>query len=471
MGIYKKKSIPKSRNENKLSQDGTTIKNQTQINNFLNNNNQTNSNNNLSNRKNKNMTSINNYNLNYKQSIQKSRNQQQSISINSNNTNSKYGSFDKINNNKKKVNMNLIKNNNIEFILNQLKIHPFCTLKKSSCKKNNMSNNNDNGDKKAYKVSGAVSIEHASSEIENDRKNKTINNNKNTNENHREVRPSSHKQKFQNSPSAFDFLKKTAEYIKGTINTKTNSYSKDMRVNKKSARNCSYNDSQKSYNETGVMNNNKNKNTINSKISFDGILSNKVVHQRRTSAMSNGTKHIHNVNININNQINIGGKQFHELLAFSDMNKKNYFNNNINSKNLCSLLNNKDKLFDGKKNIYISRNKNQSLDFNSLTNNTNNPTNNPSSYGNHKMNSINDIHNSGNNMYKTQYKINSEIKNSVSNFNNSKKKQNKKIRLTSNTLFRSMKAINNNNANEKNNNNKGGEGNHHSKGKMSGNFN
>jgi hypothetical protein len=112
IGIYKKKSIPKSRNENKSPEE--IIKSQTQINNGPNNSNniinslknnnnininQIGNNNNLSNRA-KNITSINNYNLNYKQSIQKSRNQQQSTSINSN-TYSKY-SFDKINNIKKK---------------------------------------------------------------------------------------------------------------------------------------------------------------------------------------------------------------------------------------------------------------------------------------------------------------------------------------------------------------------------------
>ena len=84
MGIYKKKSIPKSRNENKLSEEA--IKTQTKSNNFLSstfnfNNNNGNTINIKSNLKN--ITSINNYNLNYKQSLKKSRNPQQSISINS----------------------------------------------------------------------------------------------------------------------------------------------------------------------------------------------------------------------------------------------------------------------------------------------------------------------------------------------------------------------------------------------------
>jgi hypothetical protein len=120
IGIYKKKSIPKSRNENKSPEE--IIKSQTQINNYVNGS--INSNNNINNLKNnkininqlgnnilsnrtKNITSINNYNLNYKQSIQKGHNQHQSISINSN-TYSKY-TFDRINNFIKKI--NLFKNN------------------------------------------------------------------------------------------------------------------------------------------------------------------------------------------------------------------------------------------------------------------------------------------------------------------------------------------------------------------------
>ena len=59
------------------------------------------------------------------------------------------------------------------------------------------------------------------------------------------------------------------------------------------------------------------------------------------------------------------------------------------------------------------------------------------------MNSISDIHNhNNNNIYKTQYKMNNAFSGSIiKNKNNN----NKKIRLTNNALFRSMKAINNNN--------------------------
>ncbi len=442
IGIYKKKSIPKSRNENKSPEE--ILKSQTQINNFINGNNDSNKNinnlksnninqlgnNNLSNRA-KNITSINNYNLNYKQSIQKSRNQQQSTSINSN-TYSKY-SFDKINNVKKKKNVNLIKNNNIEYILNQLKIHPFCTLKKSSTKKiiqSNSNRNNKKEDKKSSKKSGVLSSNNLSrNELEkNYAKNRTINSKYQYNH---DISPNSRKKKFESSPSAFDFLKKTSEYIRNLHNK--SSHSKDDKLYRKSARNCSYNEKQKSYVDEKNINF---KSKINNKISFDGFMNNNIKgnnnHKKTNTFNNNGAKHIHNVNININNQINIGGKQFHELFSFSDLVKKNP-NNNINNniKNIFTLTR-KDK-----KNNYNSRNKNQSLDFNAYTNNQ---TNNANSIGSNKMNSISELQNGNNNIYKTQYKINNGFTENIKNKNSN----NKKIRLTNNALFRSMKVINNN---------------------------
>ena len=439
IGIYKKKSIPKSRNENK-SPEGI-IKSQTQINNFINGstNSNTNINNNVDNLKNnkinlnlnqlgnntlsnrtKNITSINNYNLNYKQSIQKGRNQQQSISINSN-TYSKY-SFDRINNIKKKI--NLFKNNNIEYILNQLKFRPFCTLKKNSARKTLQSNSNRN--KKEEKKSAKKN--ETNNNERNCNKNRTINN-----QNNNDISPNSRKNKFQNSPSAFDFLKKTNEYIRN-MNGK-NSNSKDIKVYKKSERNCSYNEwQQKSYAEDKNNNTKKKKVNMSNKMSFEGIIGN---NKKSRTINNNSSKHIHNVNININNQINIGGKQFHELFSFSDLVKKNSGNTNI--KNLFSLSRNKEK-----KPNYISRNKNQSLDFNSYTNNQ---TNNMNSIGSNKMNSKGEANN---NIYKTQYKVNN--KKFAANNNIKNKNGNKKIRLTNNALFRSMRVINNNNNNYINNN-------------------
>ena len=441
IGIYKKKSVPKSRNEDKSPEE--IVKSQTQINNYINgsinsnNNLNNNNNNNIDNLKNnkinlninqlgttlstrtKNITSINNYNLNYKQSIQKGRNQQQSISINSN-TYSKY-SFDRINNVKKKI--NLFKNNNIEYILNQLKFRPFCTLKKNSKRKVAQSNSNRNKKEEKRSTKKTTELNINNNKERNSAKIRSINGRNNNND----ISPNNKKAKFQNSPSALDFLKKTSEYIRN-MNGK-GSYNKDIKITKKSERNCSYNEWQKSYAEDKNINNkNKNVNIINNKIPFEGILSNANNNKKSRTLNNNGSKHIHNVNININNQINIGGKQFHELFSFSDLVKKNSVNTNI--KNLFSLTRNKDK-----KPNYISRNKNQSLDFNSYTNNQMN------SVGSNKMNSIGEAHN--NNIYKTQYKINSRKFNGSNNIKN--KNGNKKIRLTNNALFRSMRIINNNN--------------------------
>ena len=441
IGIYKKKSVPKSRNEDKSPEE--IVKSQTQINNYINgssnSNNNINNNNNIDNLKNnkinlnlnqlgntlstrtKNITSINNYNLNYKQSIQKGRNQQQSISINSN-TYSKY-SFDRINNVKKKI--NLFKNNNIEYILNQLKFRPFCTLKKNSKRKVVQSNSNRNK-KEEKKSAKKTELNINNNKERNTSKIRTLNGRTN------DISPNAKKTKFQNSPSALDFLKKTSEYIR-SMNGK-GSYTKDIKLTKKTERNCSYNEWQKSYGEdkNNNINKTKNVNIINNKIPFDGILANANNNKKSRTLNNNGSKHIHNVNININNQINIGGKQFHELFSFSDLVKKNSVNANI--KNLFSLARNKDK-----KTNYVSRNKNQSLDFNSYTNNQ---TNNMNSIGSNKMNSIGEPPN--NNIYKTQYKINNSKKFDGSN-NLKNKNGNKKIRLTNNALFRSMRIINNNN--------------------------
>ena len=77
--------------------------------------------------------------------------------------------------------------------------------------------------------------------------------NKNNQNNNQDISPNSRKNKFQNSPSALDFLKKTNEYIRN-MNGK-NGNSKDVKVYKKSERNCSYNEWQKSYAEDKSKNN------------------------------------------------------------------------------------------------------------------------------------------------------------------------------------------------------------------------
>ena len=435
MGIYKKKSIPKSRNENKLPEK--VIKSQTKLNNFMiniNNNNNTGAITNIKHNNNlKNITSIGNYNLNNIQGLQKSRNQQQSISINSN-TYTK-SSFDKINNVKKNINLNIIKNNNnVEFILNQLKAHPFFTLKKNTSKKKNYNNSNTNNrkfeDKKTSKKSKILSADYGRNQgllhghIEYGRYSTKMrsmsNNNKNNN-----IRPYSHKN--DNSPSVLEFMNKVAfKSIKSNIIIKS-SNSKDVKFYKQSSRNFSNNESQRSdYDQR-----NKNK---NNKMSFDSLINKNIkkeYNNKKTIINNNGNKHIHNVNININNQINIGGKQFNEIFSFSNLVKKNNSNNSNN--NIYVLLKN-----NNKNNNYISRNKNQSLDFNSYINNTNNMN----SIGSNKMNSITDFQNGSNrNIFKTQNKMNHNGYSGT--IINNRNKETKKIRLTNNALFRSMKMINN----------------------------
>ena len=431
MGIYKKKSIPKSRNENKLPDK--IIKSQTKLNNFIININNNNNNagtiniNNNQNNNLKNITSIGNYNLNSRQGLQKSRNQQQSISINSNTYTR--NSFDKINNVKKNVNLNLIKNKDVEFILNQLKAHPFLTLKKNPIKKtpyNNLIINNNNKkieEKKLNKKAKILSADFGYNQkllqgnLDYGRyttKIRSINNSHKNND----IRPYSQKYN-NNSPSVLEFIKKTA-----FKSIKSNN-SKDIKINKQSSRNFSNNESQKS----DYDKNNKNKKI---KMSFDGLINKnlkKELNNKKTIINNNAPKHIHNVNININNQINIGGKQFNELFSFSNLAKKNNNNNN----NLYAILKN-----NNKNNNYISRNKNQSLDFNSYINNTNNLN----SLGSNKMSSITDFQGGSNkNIFKTQNKINKGYSGTIIN---NKNKETKKIRLTNNAaLFRSMKIINN----------------------------
>ena len=438
MGIYKKKSIPKSRNENKLPEK--IIKSQTKLNNFIININNNNNNpgtiiaNNNQNSNLKNITSIGNYNLNYRQGLQKSRNQQQSISINSNTYTR--NSFDKINNIKKNVNLNLIKNKNVEFILNQLKAHPFLTLKKNPPKKtsyNNLIMNNNSKkleEKKLAKKTKILSADFGYNQkliqgnIDYGRYSTKIRSINNSHKNNNDIRPYSQKYN-NNSPSVLDIMKKTA------FKSLKSNNPKDLKFYKQSSRNFSNNESQKSDYEKN--NNNKNKKI---KMSFDGIMNKnykKELNNKKTIINNNAPKHIHNVNININNQINIGGKQFHELFSFSNLAKKNNINSNNNNNNLYAILKNSNN-----NNNYISRNKNQSLDFNSYINNTNNI--NP--LGSNKLNSITDFQNGSNkNIFKTQNKINKGYSGTIIN---NKNKETKKIRLTNNAaLFRSMKIINN----------------------------
>ena len=156
-------------------------------------------------------------------------------------------------------------------------------------------------------------------------------------------------------------------------------------------------------------------------------------------------KHIHNVNININNQINIGLNQFHELIPFSGTNKK-YINKILSSVN-------------GKKKKINSRNKNQSLEFNTINSNNNNCFVNCKKNNNWNNTNINNNINFNCTMYKTHYKFaDSQKKHSVvsgtsggerseNNKNFKKKLKFGNVQRNNPNFFISLKSINNNQLN------------------------
>ena len=139
----------------------------------------------------------------------------------------------------------------------------------------------------------------------------------------------------------------------------------------------------------------------------------------------NKSNHIHNVNININNQINIKFNHLKDLASFIGNNKKNKIKKNI-----------------------ISRNKNRSLDFNTINQNiiiNNNYSTFFSNY-NKKNKSIRMIKN--NKVYDFKNK-NSNSRNNNVNYNLESQNSNtkdKKIKGKFHYLYNSLKSLNNNNS-------------------------
>ena len=250
------------------------------------------------------VTSIYNYN----HSRNKVPNHNTLSIMNSNSNRYINNNLDKITNIKRNVNM--IKNKNIETILEKYKMNPTISLIKDKRQIFNKKNKKEN------------SVENIFIKNYNE-----INN----------LKLSSNKYHIKNSSSSLVKLPKSN--LKRNINQKT-----DTKINKKTARILSC----KNININDNKNIKKNKNY--NKLSFDGILNNN--NNKRYNIINyNGNGNIHNVNININNNINIGAKQFQEIISLSDLvNKKNIHNKNIN---------------------YISRNKQNSLGLNSIFNYTN----------------------------------------------------------------------------------------------------
>ena len=339
---------------------------------------------------NKIITSINNNNY-YNHSRNLSQNPQILSTINSN-TYSINNNQDKINNIKKTINLNLINSKNIQNNLGKYNINPSIYI--NSNKENKLKNNSNN------------KITNKKENIANSTKSIFT---KNDN-----IKLTSYKYFIKNSSYS------KVKLPKAKANT--------IRINKDTLRISSYKDFQKSDNEDIKKTNYKNK-IINTKLSFDGIMHNKNMNNsnRKYNIINyNGGKHIHNINININNHINIGTKQFQEIFTFSDLLKKqnkNITNSNKKNNNIYSTLK-----YNNKINKYISRNKNQVFDLNSINNKTNN----------NKMNSVTDIHNSiiKNSLYKTQYFIDKGKSPPIYNF---KQKKANKIKLNNENLFSSLK--------------------------------
>ena len=362
----------------------------------------------------KNINSLNNINNNNNNnngsngSRNSSKNPQITSTINSNNY-SRNNHLDKINNIKKTINLNLIKSKNLQTFLGKYNAHPLIYINQTNEKKSKNINKNANNKESIANSAKSIFTKNV------------INNN---------LKMASYNKYFvKNSSFSQVKLPKTNNTISNNINT-----------NKKTRRILPYKDFHKSENESNKKN--KNKNIINTKLSFEGILHNNNTNnsnninnnsnnKRYNIINYNGEKHIHNINININNHINIGPKQFQDIFTFSDlvkMQNRNGGKYNDKKNNIYAFLK-----ANNKNTNYISRNKNQSLDYNSLINNTNN---------NNKMNSATDIHNSvnKNNIYRTQYLVNKGKNTNIYNFKN---KKSSKIKLTNdnnNNIFMALKS-------------------------------
>ena len=365
--IFKKRAIPKS-GKKKFSSDEINknlIKNKTQYN-----------------PKNTNILKNNNTNL-----------------TNNFYSNSKNGSFGKINTIKKKSNnillskktINLNNNNNhnnknqLDSILNKIQANAFNSIKKMATRKKKLilkkesknknitnftrnSNYNMNMNKMGYfgLTSNCTNsnINYENMVIQNLANNENNINNDNSNI---KLRSNSHKnENFYNSHSSiFDLIKKTK--------LKKDNF------------------------------NNNNVNKVNSNLYYG----NSQIEQIKNS-------HIQNVNININNQINIGFNHFNDLMTFSGNKKKNKIQRKI-----------------------IYRNKNRNMEFNTIDQNIILSNNNfPTSFANYKKNKDNS------NLFQTNKLSTLNHKNSFGSTNNVN--YNRNIKLVNHYLFRSFKTINNN---------------------------
>ena len=326
---------------------------------------------------------ITSFNNNYTNSRNQTQNAQ--IIIN-NNIYLRNKNLDKINNIKKTINLNLLKTKNIQNILG--KNNPSIYINSNNLRNSKIFfKNNPNKDNIANSAKSIF--------VKNE------NNLKMTN---------------------YKYFIKNSSYSQSKL-IKTNS----TKTNRKTERILSYKNAHKS--ETESIRKNKNKNIINTKLSFDGLFHNSNNNDNNSNNTKKyniinyiGDKHVHSINININNHYNLGLKQYKQITTFSDLLKRQ-------NKNPINIINKKSKIYTfltkNDKNVnVISRNTNKNYGLNSLVNDTKN----------NKMNSANNIHNSlyKNTMYKNQYIMNKGKSETIYNL---KQKKAHKIKLGNDNIF------------------------------------
>ena len=135
----------------------------------------------------------------------------------------------------------------------------------------------------------------------------------------------------------------------------------------------------------------------------------------------NKSNHIHNVNININNQINIRFNQLKDLASFIKNTKKNRIKKGV-----------------------ISRNKNRSLDFHFINQNINNKNYSTFFSNNRKKDSLAMIKNNKimGLKYKKSFSRNNKINYNIESINSNNK--DKKLKTNYHYFFNSLKSLNNN---------------------------
>ena len=377
IGLYHKKTISKERKQSKLSEEINDIlksqtKNQSQINNIYS----------FSplNRTRKNSTSNINSNFQHYQNLNKSRNNfnRHSSSINNNsscnnnfnnngiscnNFNSRYNSsyysknqsrhktFDKINNNKKgarynKININLLKTQNVEVILNQLKMMKPKIINKKQTRKNTP--NKKNNYERRKKIS-LISFENIS--VNN---NSNMNYNaKNSNENYynrtniNRIYTKLIKKNKYNNRSKINIISnkkrndKNLRYNKLKVSpSEYELYHKQLDTNQKSNSINYLNKNIYSFNSTSINNNINKKQFTSNIINFNSNVPNHKYNKEKSKVSKKNTR-INSMNATYNHKISCESSQM-KGLNFTNITNNTNSNNNTNINIHGPFNNNKD---------------------------------------------------------------------------------------------------------------------------------